>query len=261
MGLKYNRPNNWADLYSSESGLGNPNRDLPRWIVTGEFDSTYYSGLDVSVYFNNIYIDEAVALQYQELEQVKPVFSYADYTPRRFSHGSRMIQGTFTINFKDSGYITKILQRLANEEGTDKDIKTLSKKMATKNLTLQQAALGGDFTLEDIVNVANQNDPNAYRDYMDSFDETYWGVNNNATSRTTDRIMKRPRYATTKEGFDILVKFGQPEEVRNNQYPSYDKWGTLEIIRGCDIGSYAKAIDDSGRNILEVYSFVGRSIS
>ena len=44
------------------------------------FNSSYYSGIEVSIYFDSTFIDDVVDIQYQMTEQVMPIFSYASYT-------------------------------------------------------------------------------------------------------------------------------------------------------------------------------------
>ncbi len=81
----------------------------PQWRVVDRFYNTYYSGLDAKVYFGGVWVDEIINLSYQMQELVVPHFGYADYTARRFSHGQRSVDGSFTINFKSGTYIYQIM--------------------------------------------------------------------------------------------------------------------------------------------------------
>lgn len=88
------------------------------WHIIDEFDSTYWSGLDVSIYAGPYLLDEVVNLSFQVAEQVIPYYGYAHYTAQRMHRGQRLITGTFTINFKQSHYLLKVLDKLS-ESGQD----------------------------------------------------------------------------------------------------------------------------------------------
>lgn len=139
-------------------------KDVPPWVVVNEWRSAYYSGLDVSMYFNEVYMDEIVQLQFQEVEQARPLYGYADYVFRKISRGSRLVQGTFTINFKESAYIPKLLAVLRNDAELHSDIANLEAyRTGNEAVSSAQAvaaddavrlALENNFTLEDVITMS-----------------------------------------------------------------------------------------------------------
>lgn len=260
-------------------------RDQPQWVTLNEFQSTYFSGLDISIYAGNIYLDEVVQLQFSEMEQVRPLYGYSDYTFRHVAHGSRIVQGTFVMNFKDGGYMPTLLQKLNNPKEVESDVKGVARLEAryanqTHNTDLQylnneislptdRLALTKDLTLEDIVNMSTTPGGDlVYKEYaypkvMRQLREKYWGgetTADEAKQAVKDENTNKAKYQMTQFdtslGFDIVVKYGQPEDYDGGR----PGWGTIEVIRDCHITGFSKSIDDSGRNILEVYQFLARTI-
>jgi len=82
------------------------------------FPEEYFTGSDVSIYFNDIFIDEVTGLSYSLQETIKPIFGYGSYTWDAVARGSRMIQGEFRIAFKEAQYINVVLETLAENQST-----------------------------------------------------------------------------------------------------------------------------------------------
>ena len=83
------------------------------WTTVDQFDSTYWSGAtDISVYFGPYYMADVVQLQFQVHEQVVPYYGYASYTADRMYRGTRLVVGSFLMNFKDSRYMLALLHAL-----------------------------------------------------------------------------------------------------------------------------------------------------
>lgn len=280
--------------------LGQVKKDTPEWAVFQSFSSNYYSGLDMSCYFDNIFMDEIIQLQYQEVENVRPNFSYADITYRSATHGSRLVQGSFAINFKEGGYLYKLLNYLRDTDTQSQKLKALldsngggnhmlastliaetasseAEQMTDDTMALRNMALKGDYTIEDFVNGTTKfssDNINKWSDYMDALDSTFWGgkLNGNRfnidpedSPTTSKHYMKHTKYQTREKGFDIRLKFGQPEDnmtdIQQDSSKGIPRWGTLEVLRNCHITGHSKGIDDSGRPIVEVYSFICASVS
>src|SRR5699024_1882125 len=71
----------------------------------------YFSGANVKVYFGDVWLDQLVNISFSMQEQVAPIYGFNSYTFDRISRGSRMVQGQFTINFTENGYMQSILKR------------------------------------------------------------------------------------------------------------------------------------------------------
>lgn len=238
----------------------------------------------ICLYFGAVFMDEIVSIQYQELEQVRPNFGYADFTFRSVSRGSRLVSGSFTINFKESMYLPKLLETLRNPgtmeanlqrlDGFDPYTQEAKDKLASTSVV--KMAIAGDYSLEDFISMAKSgsntyrptdfNLDSHYAETMDALDSAIWGegehfnerdVIKRTASETTRGIeLDRAKFRGPTDGFDIIIKYGQPAD----RYPGQPGWGTIEKIRGCHITGASKAIDDSGRNIMEVYNFLAKTV-
>jgi hypothetical protein len=256
-------------------------KDVPKWVMVDQFNSSYYSGLDISVYFGAVYMDEVISLQYQEVEQVKPNFSYASYTYNSISRGARLVTGSFTINFKESGYLYNLLKTLRNTGTMEANLQRMysgeadypyskEAKDRLEKVSVVQDALANDFTLEDFVAIASSGskvyNKDNYQEVMDQLDTAIW----EPAAHYNDRDVVTKRNSETKRGvdldtakfrgpslgFDVIIKYGQPEDAGKGK----PGWGTIETVRGCHITGVSKTIDDTGKNTLEVYSFVGQTV-
>lgn len=77
------------------------------------FPEEFFSGSDVTVYFGDLFVDTITGIEFTLQEQLRPIFGYADYTYSDISRGQRIVQGTFRIAFKQSGYLFTILEHIA----------------------------------------------------------------------------------------------------------------------------------------------------
>jgi hypothetical protein len=81
-----------------------------------------------------------------------------------------------------------------------------------------------------------------------------------AESVSAAGVNNAPKYyaASGEEGlgFDIVIKYGQPDDYQGAR----PGWGTIEVIRDCNITGMSKAVDDTGRNVLESYTFLARTL-
>lgn len=79
------------------------------------FPEDYFSGADVTIYFGDIFVDDITGLEFTLQERVLPVYGYNSYTYDSVARGQRLIQGSFTIAFREAGYIYQILEHLGLE--------------------------------------------------------------------------------------------------------------------------------------------------
>lgn len=78
----------------------------------GEGYVQYYSSLDADILFGGLFIDEVVSINWQVQQNAMPIFGYNSYTFDDIAVGSRLVQGTFTVNFTEANYLTRVLQTM-----------------------------------------------------------------------------------------------------------------------------------------------------
>jgi len=83
-------------------------------IDNGISQTRYFSGTDAEIYFDEIYIDEVVQIQFQMQQNTLPLFGYNSYVYDQVARGSRIINGSFTINFTKANYLYDVLNTLSN---------------------------------------------------------------------------------------------------------------------------------------------------
>lgn len=72
----------------------------------------YFSSLDAEVFFGNERILDIVRIDFSYEEKKLPIFGFNSFIPSRIITGQKIIQGTFIINFTESGYIPKLLEKI-----------------------------------------------------------------------------------------------------------------------------------------------------
>lgn len=84
----------------------------------------YFSGIDAEIYFGDVYVDETVAINFTVQQQVLPLYGYNSYIYDDISLGSRLVQGQFTINFTEAGYMYKVLDTLVAINNNNSGVRT-----------------------------------------------------------------------------------------------------------------------------------------
>lgn len=80
-------------------------------IRQGIYNTEYFSGAQVAMYIGDVFVDEVTSISYQVSQNRVPLYGYADTLFRDVAKGKVLVQGTFTINFKESGYLFLVLDR------------------------------------------------------------------------------------------------------------------------------------------------------
>jgi hypothetical protein len=75
----------------------------------GIYNTEYYSGSTVGIYIGSVWVDEITSLTYEFNQNRVPLYGYADQLYRDLAHGQVLVTGSFSINFKEAGYLWLIL--------------------------------------------------------------------------------------------------------------------------------------------------------
>lgn len=239
---------------------------LDPWKLVDAWDSTYWEGGDVHVYFDDIEVTEGIQLTYQVMEEVRPYFGYASYTANRFFHGSRIISGELTINFKRAESILAILQYLG---------KGITKTIPNKDKLSRSELKAFEIGYKDIQSRSAQEIYNLVR------------LNKRASSGVLPQgAFREVKVNTTADGplfgnteFDIKIIYGldsptsnQMSYIADNSY-SIDGYipdigyarnestkgaATGKLLIGAHLSLSAQTVDDSGRPLVETYNFIAK---
>jgi len=83
----------------------------------GIYNVEYFSGAQVSLYIGDIWVDEVTTLDYSIMQNRTPIYGYASTLWDDVTEGHVLVQGTFTVNFKEAGYLWLILKRYQGFHG------------------------------------------------------------------------------------------------------------------------------------------------
>jgi hypothetical protein len=251
--------------------------NIEQWRLVDRFDSTYWSGKDVKVYFDNIRIREAVQVSYQVLEQIMPVYHYSDYVPTRMVQGQRLVVGEITTNFKRDGYLYSLIKALADEKDTrwldngrsrevNKPAQTLVTEYGLLGYSDQSVAdlKQGKYKGKDLKKIVET----IYEKNLQSSD--YGAFSPDVNNR-------QPMFFTGLEGFNLTLVFGS--QLKNEQILRYNANGdaypditntreprtdqrvaTGKSIISVYLGGSSTVVDDSGRPIMETLTFQAKNV-
>jgi len=238
------------------------------WKLVDEFDTAYWSGLDAHIYINDIFLDEALQLNYQILEQLRPYYNYASYVPNRIYHGARLISGELSLNFKREGFIFSLLSNIGKGLQTSFSTYASQNDVAPYSLDLSTISTdsSGAISQAEIKALKAKKSANQFNTYSSVDDATVYNT--------------RGMFENPGQELEIKVVFGTPLsngrkivwQSETNYYldnnvdedPTGFKDGIttangIKLI-GVHFQSRGTSITDDGRAIAETYSFMARNI-
>ena len=230
------------------------------------FKSEYFSGADVRIYFDDIWVDEITNLQFVMQEQVAPVFGYASYTWDKVARGNRYIQGSFTINFKESYYLHSVLNRLSS-------VMKGNASSSTSGFNVTQWTQGT--TIEHLIGSGDQG---KFESLADEFEKSLWGQGaiasiNKATNSRSKETYFYPEFRgddgnggvvydaelsqkeLAEHGFNIVIEYG-PRNQANGLYAQE----TVHTLIGVQLTGVSQVVDGSGQPVQEQYSFIAKDL-
>lgn len=110
--LRYSDVAGARPLFQNYLALQNADSNLNRTT------KRYYSSTDVSIYFGDFFIDDAVAVNFEVSESAMLLYGYNSYVFDDVAKGARMVQGQFVINFTAANYLSKVLSDISQYKNT-----------------------------------------------------------------------------------------------------------------------------------------------
>lgn len=229
------------------------------------FQNEYFAGSDVRIYFGDVWVDEITNLQFTLQEQVTPIYGYASYTWDKVARGTRYIQGSFAINFKESYYLHYVMNSLSSKlKAEDKETPVFS-----------AASWKEGTSVEHLIETA---DTPAFESIADEFEKSLWGESSNdqmtslVTRRKNDTFFSPEHRGNNKEGdgviydstsqkaladegFNILINYGPMNEVGGMKASV-----TAHSLIGVQLTGVSQVIGGDGQPVQEMYSFIARDL-
>lgn len=217
------------------------------------FQEQYFSAADIKIFLGDIWIDDAIMVQYTLTEQLLPIYGYASYTYDAMARGQRIVNGAFEINFTSVGYLQQVL---ANADAIEYAIQSGTKG---KNF-------GPDFfqntRLDDILTSLGKH---SFEQVADEYEKALWGEEDAGLATDLESYFPDSDY-----GFDLKIYYGPVEAI--NKYGSKKMYKqmqakqspvTVEVINGVQIQGQSKQIatSDESKPITEQYVFQARDLN
>lgn len=257
---------------------------------TNVYDQEYFSGAQMNMYIGDVLIDEVTSLQVQVRQNKMPVYGYASQLFDKVSKGTVLVQGQFTINFKEAGYLYAVLNRF-KQRGVDtspfssaKNFSGIAKnrggadRMGDRGLlsrqNIEQITTSVEGVTSGIIN-GRQVRPEEYVEYY----KTLTGFNNSSPARGGSVKGALPGIENTFETFEDKIwgteDLSQDSEGRRGDSNRFDDF-TIYISfgdynRNNRVNHTAKRVDRvhlidqaqqimiNGEPVAEQYSFIARN--
>lgn len=253
----------------------------------GIYNIDYFSGAQVALYIGDVLLDEVTSLGYQVSQSRTPLYGYSDQYFRAVSKGQVFVQGQFTINFKEAGYLWLVLdtykKQIERRPGKLFTPFTSSQTIEQRNieqiingetttaertaalLTLSQASVDPDLaktidTLEEVVAQSNASlggyssisrslgVPGTAEGTLEAFEDAVWAKN-------PDSVQEMNRRADDPDlnPFDIYIAYGDFQGDNRVNH-------TIRKLSGVHIISSGQQVVIDGIPIQETYQFIARNV-
>lgn len=220
------------------------------------FKEEYFTGQDIRIYFGDIWVDEITSLQFTLQEQVAPIFGYASYTWDKVARGNRYIQGSFTINFKESYYLHSVMNSLNSEMKKTADGVAMYNAAKWKDGVNIEHLVGGS---------ANSNE---FEKLADQFEKSLWGEGD-MMAQVSNRDQTSYFYPDTGDnsidglnltelrdhGFNIIIGYGPLNEANGTSANE-----TAKSLIGVQLTGCSQIIGGDGQPVQEQYTFIAKDM-
>jgi hypothetical protein len=262
------------------------------------YDLEYFSGAQMNMYIGDVLIDEVTSLQIQVQQKKMPVYGYASQLFDKVAKGTVFVEGTFTINFKESGYLYAVLERykrLTNGSSSPvlspfisntalsqipKERTGGAKRAGQKGLLRRQNIEQIDETVQQVISGQVNGQPIRQEQLVDYY-RSLTGFNNEAAARGESVPGALNMAEDTFEAFEDKIwgsaRLSQDSEGRrgdSNRFDDFTIYVTMgDYNRNDRVNHTAKRIDNvhligqaqtimiNGEPVAEQYSFFARNFT
>jgi len=255
-----------------------------------EYYTEFYSGQQVQVYINDVLLD-LVAIGWNATQNKMPVYGFASQIYDAVAEGTFLINGEFTLAFKDVAMMHFISRHIKGQEYDAETHAANIKKLRalpsasviyemgpgsigltpvvarTQELTVdEEGNVVSDGTKGKIYVSKNRIEDlfggsDNFDDLCDALEDSIWGIgdyykNKYKRADETDKEQKHDSYGISHDvagkGFNLLITYGNP----NNSESEH----TMKVLNDVHILSSAQSIDPNAGFIIETFSFFARNM-
>lgn len=227
-----------------------------------EFD--YFSGSQISVYIGDVLVDDIATIQYHVSQRKRPIYGYASQYFHKVASGQVLVEGTFSIPFKESDYLllalarySKFMTPVGHGERTEKNNPVLRENIER---IIQDDRVRTDDRFKLYRDLSALSD-DKFENIAENFEDILWAkdITHNADEFTTPNASHvspedydQYRRADQYPPFSIYILYGDVSNPAANH--------TIKKIFNCHIIGQGQVIAVGGEPVLEQYSFIARNV-
>lgn len=196
----------------------------------------YYSGSQVTVFIEDVWVDDAASYQINISQAKQPIYGYGSQYYDFVAQGKVLVQGQLTINYKDPNYLWIILaNKSAQKRRAALEIKEQRRRQI--NSTTFDAS-NSEGLVRRLQN--NSSSDRDFKEISELFEETYW-----------NRPARNPIIDDEPEGFNH-------DPFTMHFLYKGDSAGVIEELTDVSLLGKSKIVEANGQPIQEVYNFIAR---
>ena len=228
-------------------------------LFINKFD--FYSGSQITVWFGNILIDDINSIQWVRTQSKMPIYGYASQLFDAVADGIVVIQGSFSVNFRQQGYISAVIDNISNlykvlapDDPTGKQQFDQTKWPVIKDLIASHLRNGtfGPSSMAEIQELGNNPD---FFDLAKGYEDTIWGSDDVGDTSQDPPDIKQS--SDIPGGFNILISYGNPSHKETSTLNDHMQSTTKTLVNVHLMGE-SQLIQVGGQPIQEQYNFIAR---
>jgi len=217
----------------------------------------YFTPCQVSLYVGDMWIDDAVDVQWEVRDEKTPAYGFADYNYRAALRGRSVVSGSLVINFRFTGYLTNAIYQATSPTGGFQDYRDSTARSYQRALTAPYLSVSKD-ELTALGRLAVDS-PKAFEDMKKELRERFHPEHRSANLPGT--LGERPGLLSTtglaaNKTINIFVAYGDDAYGDNPLY--------YQTIKDVQFTGQSQSISNLGgqgdQPVLEAYPFFAKSI-
>jgi hypothetical protein len=229
-------------------------------LFINKFD--FYSGSQITIWLGNILIDDINSIQWVRTQGKMPIYGYASQLFDSVAKGTVIIQGSFTINFRQQGYLAAVLDNisslyktLAADDPTGKRQFDQTKWPVIKDLIAAHLKNGtfGPSSVAEIQELGNSQD---FYSLAKVYEDSIWGERDSRAPTLEPPDVKQS--LDIPGGFNIMISYGNPSQNQTTTLRDHMQ-STTKTLVGVHLMGESQMIQVGGQPIQEHYSFIARN--
>ena len=218
------------------------------------FPEEYFSGCDVSIYFGDTWVDEIVSLNFAMVEQLQPIYGYNSLVYDDMAKGTRIVQGSFRLNFKESGYLRNVLKKYTQTQNSSRAYMSHPQNRVPAQETFESLP---DNTV-DISGYLKFFPEKDWPMIAEKFQRAAWG--SRAEIGTESSLERYNFFNVNNKGFNIIITYGIPNGQGGPSSANLTR-GTFHKIVGVHISTVNQVVNPDGSPVFEDYEFIAKDLN